>query len=64
MNLAVGHSTGADVYVENNYGTKLSPKYLEQLESLDWVGWFQHWLIYLSDITDIPQECELSLKLT
>ena len=61
MNLAVGQSISADIYVENDY--KLAPEYLEQLD-LDWVSWFQNWLVYLSNITEIPLSCELSLRLT
>lgn len=61
MNLTVGQSISADIYVENDY--ELAPKYSEQLD-LDWVGWFQNWLVYLSNITEIPQSCELSLRLT
>ena len=62
MNLAVGQSISADIYVENDY-QDLAPNYLKQLD-FDWVSWFQTWLTYLSNITEIPQSCELSLKLT
>ena len=64
MNLAVGKSVSADIYVEHDYDRNLSPEQLEQVKSIDWTGWFKKWLIYLSNITDIPSDCELSLKLT
>jgi len=64
MNLAVGQSISADIYIENDYEQTLDLKYSEPIESLDWIGWFQNWLIYLSNITDTPQRCELSLRLT
>ena len=64
MNVAIGQSINAEIYLEDDYSQSLTSQYLEQVNSLDWTSWFQNWLIYLSDITDIPQECELSLKLT
>lgn len=62
MNLAVRQSINADIYIENDY-EHLAPEYLKQID-LDWIGWFENWLIYLSNITDIPQKCELTLRLT
>ena len=64
MNLAIGQFIHADIYVENDYDRILDSNYSEQIESLDWTGWFQKWLLHLSSITDTPRECELSLRLT
>jgi probable rRNA maturation factor len=70
MNIAVGQSINSDIYVENDYENyedyegKLEPEDLHQVNSVDWVGWFQDWLNFLSQITTVPQDCELSLRLT
>ncbi|MEL6501794.1 MAG: rRNA maturation RNase YbeY [Cyanobacteria bacterium J06607_15] len=64
MNLAVGQSINSDIYVEHDYQGDLPTKNLEEAVSLDWAGWFQTWLADLSKTTELPPECELSLKLT
>lgn len=64
MNVAVGQSINSEIYVENDYLGNLAPADLNQVKSVDWVGWFQNWLNFLNQTIDIPQDCELSLKLT
>jgi probable rRNA maturation factor len=67
MNLAVGQSLTSlksDIYVEHDYQGNLSTAELEQVNAVDWLSWFQTWLDILSNTTELPGECELSLKLT
>jgi probable rRNA maturation factor len=64
MNVAVEQSINSDIYVENDYEGNLSQEELNQVNSVDWIGWFQNWLRELSPIIELPQDCELSLRLT
>jgi probable rRNA maturation factor len=70
MTITVGKSIHSDIYVENDYEDyqdyegQLAPADLDRVNSIDWEGWFQDWLSYLSQITTVPQACELSLRLT
>jgi probable rRNA maturation factor len=64
MNVAVKQSINSDIYVENDYAGNLPQETLNQVNLVDWVGWFQHWLNFLNPIIDLPQDCELSLRLT
>jgi probable rRNA maturation factor len=67
MNVAVRQSLKSlksDIYVELDYQGNLSTEALHQVNAIDWVSWFQIWLDFLSKTTKIPQDCELSLKLT
>lgn len=64
MNVAVGQSINSEIYVENDYLGNLPLEDLNQVKSVDWIGWFQNWLSFLNQTIDIPQDCELSLKLT
>jgi probable rRNA maturation factor len=64
MNVAVKQSINSDIYVENDYVGNLPQETLNQVNLVDWVGWFQHWLSFLNPIIDLPQDCELSLRLT
>ena len=63
MNIAVRQSINSNIYVENDYQGNLSEE-LTRVNSLAWSDWFQIWLDFLYINTDIPQECELSLRLT
>ncbi|MFM2314502.1 MAG: hypothetical protein RLZZ04_3778 [Cyanobacteriota bacterium] len=65
MNVAVGQSINSDIYVEYDYQDNLlSTETLHQVNAVDWISWFQTWLDFLSQTTELPQDCELSLKLT
>jgi probable rRNA maturation factor len=64
MNVAVRQFINSDIYVENDYEGNLPQSALNQVNLVDWVGWFQHWLSFLNPIIDLPQDCELSLRLT
>lgn len=64
MNVAVKQSINSDIYVENDYAGNLPQETLNQVNLVDWVSWFQHWLDFLNPIIDLPQDCELSLRLT
>ena len=64
MNIAVGQSINSDIYVENDYQGNLSQENLVRVDSIAWADWFQIWLEYLNENTDLPKECELSLRLT
>ena len=64
MNITIGQSITRIVYVENNYQGSLSKEHLKRIESVDWKTWFQIWFDSLNHITELPQECELSLRLT
>ncbi|MEN9518711.1 MAG: hypothetical protein RLZZ381_1299 [Cyanobacteriota bacterium] len=64
MNVAVKQSINSDIYVENDYAGNLPQETLSQVNLVDWVGWFQHWLDFLNSIIDLPPDCELSLRLT
>lgn len=67
MNIAVGKSinrVNSDIYVEHDYQGNLSAEVIQQVNAVDWVSWFQTWLNFLSQTADLPQDCELSLKLT
>lgn len=64
MNLAVGQSINSNIYVEHDYEGNLSQEELNQVYEVNWVGWSQNWLEFLSKTTELPQDCELSLKLT
>jgi probable rRNA maturation factor len=67
MNVAVGQSLKSiksDIYVEHDYQGNLGATELHQVNAIDWISWFQTWLDFLSKTTELPQECELSLKLT
>ena len=63
MNIAVGQLINSNIYVENDYQGNLSEE-LARVNSLAWSDWFQIWLDSLCINTDLPQECELSLRLT
>ena len=64
MNLTIGQSINVDVYFENNYQGNLAERDLHQIGYVNWEGWFYTWLSFLSIDCQIPQECELSLRLT
>jgi probable rRNA maturation factor len=67
MNVAVGESLKSlksDIYVEHDYQGNLEKAALHEVNAVDWVSWFQTWLDFLSKSSELPQECELSLKLT
>jgi probable rRNA maturation factor len=67
MNAAVGQSlksVKSDIYVEHDYQGNLKTAELDQVKGIDWASWFQTWLDILSQTTELPPECELSLKLT
>jgi probable rRNA maturation factor len=64
MNIAVGQSINSDIYVDHDYQGNLSAEVLHQVNAIDWVSWFQTWLYLLSKTSELPQDCELSLKLT
>ena len=63
MNIGVGQSIDSNVYIENDY-RGLAPENLARVDSITWIRWFQIWLESLSKNTEIPPECELSLRLT
>jgi len=64
MNIAVGQSINSHIYVEHDYQGDLPTKNLPEVAAIDWAGWLQKWLTSLSKTTELPQDCELSLKLT
>ncbi len=64
MNLTVEQSINLAVYLENDYQGSLSQSDLTAIESIDWSGWFQTWFGSLSITDKLPQDCELSLRLT
>ena len=64
MNLAVGKSRSADIYIDNDYEGDLPQSELALLNLIDWQDWFKTWLDALTSDCDLPQHCELSLKLT
>lgn len=63
MNLAVGKSIVADIYIDNDYEGNLSRAELNRIDSIDWHDWFGNWLCSLNIDSDLS-DCELSLKLT
>ena len=64
MNIAVRQSINSNIYVENDYQGNLSEENLARVNFIAWSDWFQIWLDFLYINTDIPQEYELSLRLT
>lgn len=64
MNLAIGQLISSDIYVENDYQGDLASESLAQVNSISWTEWLQTWLSSLSKNTELPQEYELSLRLT
>ena len=64
MNVAIRQSIHNNVYVENDYQGNLSEESLALVNSLPWEKWFQIWLDSLRTNTELPNECELSLRLT
>ncbi|MEM6613910.1 MAG: rRNA maturation RNase YbeY [Cyanobacteria bacterium P01_C01_bin.72] len=64
MSIAVGQSINSDIYVEHDYQGDLPTENLAEVAAIDWACWLQNWLTFLSKITKLPQDCELSLKLT
>lgn len=52
------------IHVENIYQGHLGQDSLKSVASIPWVDWTQTWLTSLSTITELNQDCELSLRLT
>lgn len=63
MNITTQQHKNAIIYVENVYDGSLSND-AKTVESIPWQSWIQQWLNCLGSITQVAEDCELSLRLT
>ena len=63
MDITIEQTNNAIIYVENVYQGDLPEDSLQLTESIPWTSWMKTWLYSLSEITELAQDCELSLRL-
>jgi probable rRNA maturation factor len=62
MNITTQQHKNAIIYVENVYDGSLAND--AKVESIPWQSWIEKWLESLGSITQVAEDCELSLRLT
>ena len=63
MNITTQQPKNAIIYVENVYDGSLDND-AKMVESIPWQSWIEKWLESLGSITQVAEDCELSLRLT
>lgn len=64
MDLTATQSRDAVIYIENLYEGDLPNDTIESVNAIPWTDWLQVWIESLGLSTNLPQGCEIGLRLT